>query len=64
MSAVVALILRTIDADLYHRFVRGAASDLKVVDRMFDHPEVTHLQREEAGLWFEATIIKAGGGGE
>ena len=60
-AAVVALIVRTIDADLYHRFVRGAASDLEVVDRMFDHPEVTHLQREPAGRLFETTIILAAG---
>ena len=60
-AAVVALIVRTIDADLYHRFVRGAASDLEVVDRMFDRPEVTHLQREPAGRLFETTIILAAG---
>ena len=60
-AAVVALILRTIDADLYHRFVRGAASDLEVVDRMFDRPEVTHLHREPAGRLFETTIILAAG---
>ena len=60
-AAVVALILRTIDADLYHRFVRGAASDLEVVDRMFDRPEVAHLQREPAGRLFETAIILAAG---
>ena len=60
-AAVVALIVRTIDADLYHRFVRGAASDLEVIDRMFNRPEVTHLQREPAGRLLETTIILAAG---
>ena len=60
-AAVVALILRTIDADLYDRFVHGTASDRQVVDRMLNRPELTNLKREDAGLWFEATIIKAGG---
>ena len=61
MSAVVALILRTIDADLYDRFGHGTASDRQVVDKILNRPELTNLQREDAGLWFEATIIKAGG---
>ena len=60
-SAVVALIVRTIDADLYHRFVRAEVSDLDVVDTMFSRPELTNLKQEEAGLWFEATIILAAG---
>ena len=47
LQVVVALILRTIDADLYHRFVRGTNSDLQVVDRMLSRPELTNLKREE-----------------
>ena len=36
LTAVVALIVRTIDSDLYHRFVRGEVSDLEVMDKVFD----------------------------
>ena len=61
LQAVVALILRTIDADLYHRFVHGTNSDLQVVDKMLNRPELTNLKREEAGLWFETTMILAAG---
>ena len=60
MTAVVALILRTIDADLYHRFRRGDASDLDVVDKMFATLGVTTLTKEEdVRTCFEKTIILA-----
>lgn len=35
LSAVVALIFRTIDADLYHQFCRHEISDLKAMDKLF-----------------------------
>ena len=57
LTAVVALIVRTIDLDLYHRFVRGAASDLEVVDTVFGRPGTKALQRKHEGCLFEATII-------
>lgn len=57
LTAVVCLILRTIDPNLYHRFVRREVSDLEVVDRMFSRPETQTLQREYAGHLFEAVII-------
>ena len=59
LTAVVCLILRTIDSDLYHRFVRREASDLEVVDRMFARPETQTLRQEYAGHLFEAVIIIA-----
>ncbi len=59
LTAVVCLILRTIDPNLYHRFVRREASDLEVVDRMFARPETQTLQQEYAGHLFEAVIIIA-----
>ena len=61
LQVVVALILRTVNADLYHRFVHGTNSDLQVVDKMLNRSELTNLKREEAGLWFEATMILAAG---
>ena len=59
LTAVVCLILRTIDPDLYHRFVRREVSDLGVVDRIFSRPETQTLQQEHAGHLFEALIIMA-----
>ena len=61
LQAVVALILRTINADLYDRFVHDTNSDRQVVDKMLNRPELTNLKREGAALWFEATIILAAG---
>ncbi len=58
-TAVVALILRTINAGLYHGFVRGEISDLKVVDTVFARPEAKNLRQTREGRWFEATIIAA-----
>ena len=52
----VALILRTIDPDLYHRFVVGEVSD--VVDAVFSTGAKT-LQREHESRLFEAAIIAA-----
>ena len=61
LQAVVALILRTVNPDLYHRFVQGTNSDLQVVNKMLDRPELTNLKGESPGLWFEAIIILAAG---
>ena len=58
-TTVVALILRTIDADLYHRFVRGEISDLEVVYTVFARPEAKALRQTPEGRIFEATIIIA-----
>ena len=57
LTAVVALIVRTIDSDLYHRFVRGEVSDLAVVDTVFERAGTKTLQRKHEGYLFEATII-------
>ena len=59
ITAVVALILRTINANLYHRFVRGEVSDLEVIDTVFARPEAKVLQQTEEGQWFEAIVIAA-----
>lgn len=57
VTAVVALIVRTIDLDLYHRFVRGEVSDLEVVEKVFARPEAKPLQGKHERYLFEATII-------
>ncbi len=59
IPTTVALILRTIDPDLYHRFIRGAASDLDVVDRVFKLSRVESLRQQSIGRRFEAEIIVA-----
>ena len=40
-AAVVALILRTIDADMYRKFVRGVATDKEAVDSTFERVGIT-----------------------
>ena len=57
ITAVVVLIVRTINSDLYHQFVRGEVSDLEVVKKVFDRPGGKTLQREHEGHLFEAIII-------
>ena len=59
ITAVVALILRTIDADLYHRFHCGQeVSDLEVVDKVFTPSGAITLEEEVRSI-FEKTIIFA-----
>ena len=60
MAVVVALVVRTIDAKLYHRFCRGDASDLEVVDSVFGRPGIKIPGRDFEGCLFEVTIIQAG----
>lgn len=57
LTAVVLLILRTIDSDFYHEFVSGDATDLEVVDKVFNRPGTETLQQKHEGWFFEATII-------
>ena len=57
--AAVALILRTIDSDLYHKFVRGDITDVEVVDKVFNRPGARTLQHQHDGHLFEAAIIVA-----
>ena len=59
ITAVVALILRTANSNLYYRFIRGEASDLEVVDEVFNLPGIKNLQFEREGTIFEAIIILA-----
>ena len=59
LATTVALILRTIDPDLYHRFCRREATDLDVVKTIFGRPSLKILQHEEWGTEFESTIVLA-----
>ena len=57
LTIIVALIVRTIDEQLYHRFRIGKATDLEVVERIFPGKEnsiqLTELPRRQ----FEFTIM-------
>ena len=59
LTAAVALILRTIDSDLFHRFVQGEISDLEVVDAVFDRLGTKDLEERYGNTMFEAVIIVA-----
>ena len=59
-AAAVAVILRTIDADLYHKFIRGEVSDSDVVDSVFSHPERAVLRQDSwSTVIFEGVIMAA-----
>lgn len=59
-TAAAALILRTIDPDLYHAFRRGRVTDAEVVDRTLNRtPELRKIQQESAGCGFEVLIVLA-----
>ncbi|MDE0520210.1 MAG: P-loop NTPase fold protein, partial [Candidatus Dadabacteria bacterium] len=55
--AVVLLIIRTIDSDLYYKFIRGKITDSEVVKTVFDRPGVKDLQWKREGYIFEAVVI-------
>ena len=59
-AIVVALIVRTIDADLYDRFfIRAELSDAEVVDRICNRPQADYRSNERAVMLFEALLIAA-----
>ena len=59
LPTTVALILRTLDQDLYRRFVNGEDSDLDVVDAVFSRPGLQALRHEQWGAQFEVAIVLA-----
>ena len=59
LMAVVTLIVRTIDPMLYHQFVNGEVSDLKIVETVLGRADAEALQENRSGSWFEAVIIAA-----
>lgn len=60
LATTVALVFRTIDPDNYHRFNRGEATDLEVVNTFFECFDLDDLRLSEWGSVFEVTIILAG----
>ena len=56
---VVLLILRTLDLDLYRKFIRGQASDKEVVEAVFSRPGLEELRETHEGNYVEAVIVSA-----
>ena len=61
MSAMVLVILRTIDRNAYYGLISGKASDRQIIDRVFNLAEVNALrydnQYQSKAILFEAMII-------
>ena len=61
ISAVVLVILRAIDRNVYYDLVNGNASDRQIINRVFDIPNMNALrydnQYQSKALLFEALII-------
>lgn len=49
-----------IDVDLYDRFIEGEATDQKVLEEIFSHPELAALHHNDhAEIIFEVSVIDA-----
>ena len=59
LAAIVALILRTLDSELYYQFVNDSASDIDVVDKLFAGANWANSKSWEERRTFEAVIIMA-----
>ena len=53
---LVALILRTLNEDLYHRFALGEVFDIELADNIFDIPSITGLRWTDQGIWLQTGI--------
>ena len=58
LTAATALIMRTVDPELYDKFLGGKVTDADVVDQIFSRsPELLEFQQRNAGCVFEALIV-------
>ena len=57
MSAVVALVLRTIDSELYRKLIRSEVSDKKVVDSVYAELGIENENLMFGKIIFETVII-------
>ena len=53
---LVALILRTLNEDLYHRFAQGEVLDIELADNIFGIPSITGLRWTDQGIWLQTGI--------
>lgn len=58
-TIAVALVIRTIDIDLYFEFLNAETSDIKVAETIFDTVGKNPLDDPFAGQLFESTLISA-----
>ena len=56
-AIVVLLVLRVMNEQLYHSFVRGDITDIEVANAVFRDEQTRDLRWESEGLVFEATLI-------
>ncbi len=59
-AAVIALILRFLDSEIYWKFIRGESSDRDVIDRIHQGVEGTNLRSKISACQFEASVVVAG----
>ena len=59
LTAVVALILRTVDPAFYFRFIAGGISDVNATNIIFEQPGMRGLRGSTLGALIEGTIIVA-----
>lgn len=58
-GSAMALIIRTIDFDLYERFMRLEVDDQEVIDSILLRPEFANFRNKHEGNLFEAVILTA-----
>ena len=56
-TAVVAIVLRTVDMEVYRRFVDGEATDDEVVEVVFRLEGPKSLRSTDLGWWIQSRII-------
>ena len=52
-------LLREIDSDIYHKFIRSEVTDIEVSNFVFGLPEISGLRRTSKGISFEAILMLA-----
>ncbi|MCY4358170.1 MAG: P-loop NTPase fold protein [Gammaproteobacteria bacterium] len=57
-SVVIAIFLRSINTEIYHSFVRGEITDLKVVDEISKSHRIKNLLEIRNGYFLEALLIE------
>ena len=59
LDATMVVILRTVNPELYGRFIRGDASDLDVAEGIFKRPGLKTAKYTRSGCLFQALLIAA-----
>ncbi len=59
LVAVVALVLRTLDSDLYRRFVEGTVTDEELVDATFERTGISKAKREDSSGRHPFSLMEA-----